>query len=52
MKTNYHIPVTQVMTIEGMQTLLNASGDAGISNISGGPIQGIQTIPDDTSNGR
>lgn len=52
MKTTYHIPVIQVMTIGCVQTLLGASGDAGISNISGGPIQGIQTIPDDTSNGR
>lgn len=52
MKTNYQIPVTQVMTIGCVQTLLNASGDAGISNITGGPIQGLQTIPDDTSNGR
>ena len=52
MKTNYQIPVTQVTPIQSVHTLLNASVDPGISNITGGPIQGIQTIPDDTSNGR
>ena len=52
MKTNYHIPVTHVMTIGSMQTLLSASGDSGVSNITGGPVSGMQTIPDDASNGR
>jgi len=52
MKTNYHIPVTHVTTIESVQMLLNASPDPGISNITGGPVSGVQIIPDDTSNGR
>lgn len=48
MKTNYQKPVSQTVEIVGAQTLLNASG-GGPTNISGGPISGAQTIPDDPS---
>lgn len=48
MKTLYQKPISQTVEIACVQTLLNASG-GGPTNISGGPIPGVQTIPDDPS---
>jgi len=54
MKNSYQIPVIEVVQIESMQTLLDASSAASapMTISGGGLIEGMNTIPADPSLGR